>query len=175
MRASVLALDLASTMGFCEGMPGERPVSGSVRLGSPGASQGEIYDQFAQFLLPKLRAFRFGLIVAEAPVSPRYSKTNQKTTEMLLGLHAWQRGICHMTGHYNMKTESAQRVRKFLLGKMPAKGQAKVEVMAKVRALGFDPADDNEADAIALWLFTCNEVAPGQAMKIDPLFGRSGG
>ena len=174
VNGSIIFLDLARQTGFCEGVPGEKPTSGTVRLAPSGSEPKAVYAGMMEFLVPRLRAFKYGMVSFEAPFDPRHMKTNFNTARLLLGLPAIVEGVAHLTGHFNVREVRVDDVRKHLLGKRPAAGEAKKAVIARLRALGFDPADDNEADAIAGWLFVCAQVAPDRAPMTDPLFaGRS--
>ena len=174
MSGSIIFLDLARTTGWCEGVPGERPTSGTIRLAPSSAAAGEVYGGMIQFLAPRLQSFRYRVVSFEAPFDTRHMKTNFNTARLLLGLPAIAEGVCHLTGHHNVREVSVNDVRKYLLGTRPAKGEAKKAVIAKLNELGFDPKDDNEADAIAGWLYVCARVEPTKAMEVAPLLaGRS--
>ena len=54
-----------------------------------------------------------------------------------------------------------------------AKGEVKMMVQRKARSLGWlERADDDAADALALWSFQCSLIDPEQAIRISPLFRR---
>jgi hypothetical protein len=48
--------------------------------------------------------------------------------------------------------------------------QAKRETIGRCRALGIHVEDDNQADAIALWLFQCAQIRPQLGLRTSPLF-----
>lgn len=162
MNGGVLFLDLATTMGWCEGLPGERPVSGTKRLAPEGSQPAAVFGGMLDFLATRLTTFRYRMIVYEAPMDPRHMKTNVNTARILLGLPAMVEGVAHQTGHYSLREANVNDIRKALLGYIPRRakgdkpGAQKAPVIAELRARGFDPKDDNEADAIAGWLFACS-------------------
>lgn len=167
-------LDLARTTGWCEGVPGERPTSGTIRLAPADASPGHVYAGMIQFLAPRLQSFRYRAICYEAPFDPRHMKTNFNTARLLLSLPSIAEGVCILTGHHTIREVSVNDVRSFLLGNRPAKGEAKQAIIDRLRGLGYDPKDDNEADAIAGWHFACSILAPATATDITPLLARKG-
>lgn len=174
MRGGILFLDLATQMGFCEGEPGERPVSGSVRLAPEGSRPAAIFGGLLAFLGERMTAIRYRCVVFEAPMDPRHMKTNINTARMLIGLPAIAEAVAYQTGHYGIREASVHDVRKHLLGARPAKGEAKGAVIARLRSMGFDPVDDNEADAIAGWLYAAAVIAPARATETAPLLARKG-
>lgn len=170
MNGGILFLDIATTTGWAEGLPGDRPVSGKLRLAPEGSKPAAIFGGMLAFLGARLSAFRYRMIVYEAPMDPRHMKTNINTARVLLGLPAVVEAVAHQTGHHAIREANVHDVRKHLLGGRPAKGDAKREVIASLRGLGFDPADDNEADAIAGWLYAAAQVDPKAAPPTGPLF-----
>lgn len=172
MSGSVLFLDLATTTGFCEGIPGERPTSGKIRLAPEGSPAAAKQGGLLAFLGTRLTAFRYRAVVYEAPRDPRHmgNKTTMDTAMMLIGMTGVTEAVCHQTGHHRVMTADVHEVRKHLLGYRPDAGKAKIEVIRKLRSLGFNPADDNEADAIAGWLFATAKLEPRCATNTSPLF-----
>lgn len=169
---SVLFLDVATTMGFCEGAPGEKPVSGTIRLAPAGSAPPAIFGGMIAWLGTRLSASRYSHIVYESPMDPRHMKTNINTARILIGLPAIVEGIAYQTGHYRVSEVSVHDPRKFLLGHRPQKGEGKTKIMAHLRMAGYNPADDNESDAIAGWLYACAVIVPGPATMNASLFSR---
>lgn len=170
MNGGILFLDIATKTGWAEGLPGERPVSGTYRLAPEGAKPAAIFGGMLAFLGARLTAFRYRMIVYEAPMDPRHMTTNINTARVLLGLPAVVEAVAHQTGHHAIREASVHDVRKHLLGGRPPNGEAKAAVIAAVRGLGFDPTDDNEADAIAGWAYAVSLVDPRAALPTGPLF-----
>lgn len=150
----ILFLDIATRTGWCVGAPGAVPTSGTCRLGRTGAKDAEVFGAMLAWLGGLLTEARFARVIFEAPVGPgMVGKTNFSTMRRLNGLCAIAEAVCHQTQH-PVYQASAASVRKVVLGNGRPK-DAKAAVMAEIRARGFDPADDNEADAIAGWLYAC--------------------
>lgn len=155
MNGGILALDIASVMGWAEGLPGERPVSGSVRLGPPGSSHAERYGALLGWIGARLTTFSYRLVIFEAPLDPRWkgAMTNGNTTRLLIGLPAIVEAVAQQTGHggHRLREATSGDVRRHMLGCRPKAADAKQMVIAKVREMGFPTASHDEADAILLW------------------------
>lgn len=166
MTRSVLFLDLATTLGFAEGEPGERAISGSHRLAPAGSTPGRILSGYMDFLVPRVQTFRPARIVFE---SPFINKMNANTTRILWSLG----GITEMVGHrfgIPVMEANLNTIRKQILGFVPRGDGVKETIIAHVRSLGYEPADDNAADALLGWMFACSVLSPETALKTTPLF-----
>ena len=157
----ILFLDLARQMGWCEGEPGlAHPASGSIRLAPSEDGQTAAFVGLYDFLRDRLTTFRYQSIWYEAPLDPRWKgmATNPATTAMLFGLPAIVRVVAHKTRHFNVRSEKVGVIRRGVFGKSPVAAEAKGFVMDELAGRGFHPRDDNEADAIAGWLYACDYV-----------------
>jgi hypothetical protein len=168
---SVLFFDLASRFGWCEGEPGGTPIFGSERFAPEGSSPEAIGAGAVTWLVTRLSAFRPRTIAWEAPLDPRHmgKRTNIKTARTLLGLPFLIGGVAHKMGVYDLREASIADVRLYLLGRRPPRETAKQEVVARLRGLGFEPQDDNAADALAGWLYVTATMYPAEARDITPL------
>ena len=81
---SVLALDMARTLGWCAGRPGARPHSGSVTL--VGQSRAQVYAALLDYLDAAIALHQPARIVAEAPLSPQ-AQRSEDAALLLFGLH----------------------------------------------------------------------------------------
>lgn len=170
MSGSILFLDLARQTGWCEGAPGEAPQSGSHRLAPADASPAAVYAGLIDFLGQRLTTFRYRVVAFEAPLDVRHmQKTNINTARMLLGIAAIAEGVAYSTGHHRLFEAAVHDVRRHLLGFRPKGGEAKRAVIDRLKMLGFNPVDDNEADAIAGWLYACAIIDPQKAKMTLPL------
>lgn len=172
MSGSILCLDLATQMGFCEGEPGEKPTSGTVRLAPKGSSSAAVYGGLVDWLATRLTTFKYRMVVFEAPIDPRWQKQPRSaaTARLLLGLCGITEGICYQTGHFRVMEANVQDVRFHVLGVKPPSGQGKPMVMDRLRVLGHQFKDDNEADAIAVWLYATALADSRIAQMTHPMF-----
>ena len=174
MNAPIMALDLASTSGWAVGLPGQTPLSGSVRFASPGASHEAIFAKAAQWMNGALVAHAPGMIVWEAPLpaSFRRGTSNTNTTTLLFGLPAIVGAVAYLKGIYDLRKASTRDVRQHFIGQNPKGALGKKLVMRQCRAMGWNPIDDNESDALATWHFMCALIEPKLAIAPTPLFVR---
>jgi len=178
MTGPILALDLATNTGWCEGIPGEKPTFGSVRLAYSGGTNPEAYETLFKFMSDRFALTRYQMVIFEAPQSPSHmaGHSNAKTFRRLYGLVEMAEWVAHMHGYFGGRVREANvhDVRKNLLGARPPKGEAKKAVVGRLRGLGFDVKDDDAADAVAVWLYASALVDRKLAHATDPLFaGRS--
>jgi len=174
MSRAILFLDLARTTGWCEGEPNGTPISGTMRIAPDGSDSPAVFGGMLKWLATRLQAFRPRTIVYEAPFDPRHmSKTTFNTARMLLGLPAVVEATAYSCGVYDIREAHVNDIRRFLIGRTPKRQEAKAAVIEHLRGLGFDPADDNESDAIAGWLFACS-IADGRAgVRSTGLFAKT--
>lgn len=172
----ILFLDLASQMGWCEGEPGGTPRFGTERLAPEGSSHAATFAGMTKWLGRRLQAFKPRLIVYEAPIPPIHMKgrTNLSTTRVAFGLAAITESVAYLSGVYDIREAQIGDVRRFFLKRNPKSATAKTETIAQCRLLGFEPQDDNAADALAGWFFACSIVSPKTTFNSTPLFGRKG-
>ncbi len=145
---NVLALDLASTTGWCMGPLGARPRHGAITLRGvehvhrQAALRDWIEDQ------EKIGA-PFTAIVVEAAIIGAFS--SQEAERLTIALHGMVE-LWAYDAEVPFVAIAAGTVRKAILGRGTfPRGQAKPEVMRWCRAAGFEPRTDDAADAILLW------------------------
>lgn len=169
----ILCLDMATTTGFAHGAPGaERPFTGSIRFAPPGASHGEISAAMIRWLSDLLKVVEPASVWIEAPQSANRmaGRTTASTLRLLAGLPFAAEGVCHLFGVYSIWEAEASDVRRHFLQANPARDSAKRMTVAKCRALGWEVADDNAADAAALWSYASAKILPKTALRATPLF-----
>jgi hypothetical protein len=172
----ILALDLASRTGWACGFPDDaRPCAGSVRFARPGVSLGAIYAGCRQWLAdfvvadPNVR-----LIVFEAPMAPQHMAgfTTAHVIRILIGLCAVVEEFAYARG-YDVREAKVSDVREHFLGRNRLKRkEAKSSTIEACHRLGWSPADDNAADALALWHYQASIFDPKLALQTSPLFRR---
>jgi hypothetical protein len=166
----ILALDVASTVGWCRGPLRGRLAYGSHRLAPEGASDGAVGLGMIQWLGDQLRAFKPRLIVFEAPIAAgvMQGKTNARTLRRLAGLPFVVESVGEGFGVYDRREVAVADVRHYWLGKRNMPGaQAKRLVSEKMRALGYEPKDYDASDAIAVHRFMAAVIDP--TLRVEPL------
>jgi hypothetical protein len=174
MTTPVLALDLASRTGFCVGVPGDRkPLSGSIRFASAGASHEAIFAAAYQWTSGMVHEHKPSTVVWEAPMPTSFNRgsSNVNTTTLLYGLPAVIGAAAYRCGVYDIRKASTKDVRNHFIGSNPKRVQAKELTIRQCRVMGWPVADDNEADAIAVWSFMCSILEPKLAVLPTPMFG----
>lgn len=159
MTPVILALDLASKIGWALGKPGARPKHGAHQLPSTGDEIGRFAHAFDLWLSDTLTMHKPERVVFEGSVMPGIGKTTPMTVRKLTGLTWHTELVCHrrdvICNEANVST-----IKKFWAGSGNAK---KPDMIAAARAHGFSVGrDDNQADALALWHYTCERLWPGQ-------------
>jgi hypothetical protein len=168
----VMALDLATTTGWAVGPAGGKPVYGSQRLGSPGATSGEVFAAFLGWLVDAIQVHGPRVIVYEAPLPPSHmrGKTNVNTARRLMGLPAIAEAVAYRMRVPVILEATVSDVRQHFIGKRTLPGaEGKLAVKLRCQMLGYSPPDDNASDALALWDYTCanrnQKIAAQQAME----------
>ncbi len=158
-RGDILALDLATNTGWAEGDPDRAeagPHFGSLRLAPEGSDQAAIFGGLIKFLGQRLEAFRPRTVVFEAPELYRLKsgKATRRTIEVLFGLPAVASGVCSRYSIHDLQEATPNDVRGFFIGDRKLKREhAKAAVLAECRRRGWNVANDDEADACAMWAF----------------------
>jgi Holliday junction resolvasome RuvABC endonuclease subunit len=174
-RPLVLALDLATETGWALGRPGDlKPDSGTVRFASKGASHAAISGGALEWMIEFSKERACDEVVIEQEV--RKKKTWESSTDaddITRGLIFMARGVLFKRGVYRLTMAPVNTVRKFFLGDGSLeREQAKHRTVQRCTALGWEPADDNAADALAIWAWRCAMIDPLQGTNLTPLFGR---
>lgn len=148
---SLLTLDLATVTGWAVWRPdGNHPgvQSGTERLPKTGDDVGRFLCAYADWLMPFVELERPGRVVFEAPwIGPQ---TSQDVARKLLGLACMTEAVCHWQGIPAWEVNNAS-VRKHFIGKGRGdRRELKRLTMAACRERGWQPEDDNEADALAV-------------------------
>jgi crossover junction endodeoxyribonuclease RuvC len=145
----LLTLDLATVLGFTIGEVADRHFkSGYFRLPSTGDDIGRFAAAYHSWLKCQLDGGLVTEVVFEAPILPRH--TSLATIRKLSGLAWHTEFLCTSTGIACYEAH-LQSVKKAIGGHGRA---AKGDMIAAVRRYGYDVTEENEADAIAVRLYT---------------------
>jgi hypothetical protein len=170
----VLALDLATTAGFAYGVVGGVPFCGSHRFASKGASKPAIFGNALEWTIELLRECKPDVIAIEATLPTTFvrGRTSKNTNDVLVGLVAIVEAVAYVRGIYKINEHTVSQVRShFIDMNACAREEAKLYTIRKCRSLGWlEAADDDAADACALWSFQCSLIDARQALRVSPLF-----
>lgn len=153
------AFDLATCTGFAIGSSGGEPVYGAHKLPRTGRDYGHFGDAFAVWLRGMLDEHKIGLVVYETPILP--ATTNIETLKKLYSLGTVCEMVCRRANIDVMETDM-QTVRSHFIKVTrapkdvePKKRRAwmKARIIAECHARGWQPEDDNAADALSIWSF----------------------
>lgn len=180
----ILALDIATHVGWCQGAPGSAPQYGTADFTSKSGT-GEVCARFRFFLMDKVLALKPTLIAFESPYVPvprgpqivragtapaRAFKgpppMNPMVLRRLLAMVGLVEEIAFERAIKCRECVSGEFV-KFWTGKGSWGGRdAKKEAVMRVcRQRGFSPPDDNAGDALALWHYAEATIAPEIASR----------
>lgn len=170
----ILALDIATCTGWARGKVGEQPICGSIRFRNTPASRpfGDALEHFRQLLQAKPRP---DLVMIERmlPPSAFHGATGFKTFLLLAGLRGVVFSVIDRLGIENGEANVGDVRQHFISDRCAGRERAKRETVQRCRALGWQPADDNAGDALALWSYACSIIDPSLALKVVPLFNRN--
>ena len=168
--ARVLALDLASRCGVCDGIFGGTPKLSFVDFHREGDTDRDKFGRCLRWIARYLQDNRPDLLVIEAPV-PKYDSS------LVMGYRAIVLAFAFVKNVRATEVE-VKTWRKYALGNGNLKrATAKARCVELCRQLnwhvpltkGGDP-DHNAAEAGGLWLWGCATVNAKDAIRHEPLF-----
>lgn len=166
----VLALDLATHLGFAIGTP-ESGVTefGSHRLPKTGEDAGAFGYAFECWLDSTFSRVEPWMIFYEKP--SLFKKTTPITVLKLNGLAMITEVIAHKR-KIDCREVNVEDITTHFCGKgAPRRGDARKQNTVRVaKGRGFSVANDNEADAVALCDFALALIRPAHALEAAPLF-----
>ena len=172
----ILAIDLATTAGYARGKLGDAvPVCGSIAFGGRGRNLGDaVFSQALHWISDIVNdGPPPDIVIVEKMLPPEamQNRTSRAVRDRLAGLHGIVRAVAHRHGVGEISEASVGDVRAHFIGQRGLKRyDAKRAVISRCRQLGWDVANDNEADACALWSFACGLLDPSAALRTSPLF-----
>ena len=182
----ILALDIATTTGVCEGRSGEIPRMYTMRFGNPGDDHEEVFARALRWIAERLLVDRPDAIYVEAPVNPgafvgRYDEekgrvamtTNPETTIRLMGLWAIMAAAAKVKGIRYGRVH-VQTARKLFIGAGNLRGvEAKRRCFELCKLLGWDAHNRDESDSACVWNWGVAQVAPNLAPIVTPMMQAS--
>ena len=170
----IAALDLATKTGVAVGPLGGSPALWTLDLKSKSeakfhASRLMQIQGLAHRLIAE-HGVRF--IAIEKPFVATHN--NWETTLLTIGLTANVLSWAERKG-IPVDIFPSQTVAKHFTGSGKMKrDEKKAAILAECRARGWDPNDDNQADAAALWDLACCRISHTQAAATGPIFQHQG-
>lgn len=161
----ILGLDVSqSSTGYAYGEPGQRPVSGAVRLAPAGAMPEQAWREATRWTMEAINTFKPDVVAIEAPIaSTGGGFTDFRTQGLLWGLQAHIRTAVWVKTDRRAVLVSALSARKTLVGRgtFPS-GTAKLAVKARCIALGWADAATSfdRCDAMCVWAHLAADAAP---------------
>ncbi len=173
----LLSLDLATRLGFAYGdlLVGD-PVSGWHQLPSgtrENPNVGGFASAYNRFLRDMIEEARPDKIVMEEPMLAQADRGSPVTGLKLTGLCYHTEFVCDELGIDCRQVHTSTWKAAFVGGKV-SKKMKPYPVTRKCHERGFNLVkDNNEADAIGIWVYAAGKLAPKAALRFDPL-GRAG-
>jgi len=177
----IYALDLGVRTGWCKGRPGaEAPASGSVRLKDSDEDRAVAFAELLKFLNEEWSTDRPAMVVKERMFSLQASAERNNSEAMVrmhAGLHAVVEALClrfRIPFDRDRHEPADSTVRKHFIGRgrMGTRDETKAAVVRRCHVLNLmpgDSADDNRADAIAVWDWAASTYAR-RAASTERLF-----
>lgn len=188
----ILALDIATVTGVCEGRAGEAPIFYTEKFARPGDEHEDVFARGLTWIAERLQVSNPNAVFVEAPINPaafmgEYDEkkgrvamtTNPDTTIRLMCLWGILAAAVKVKSKYLVDAGKPpiiyRRVhvgtaRKAFIGVGNLKGaEAKRRAFEMCKALGWSPNNRDESDAAAVWNFGVAQLAPRLAPIITPM------
>ena len=168
MADRILALDPSDHLGFCHGEPDGKPIYG-VHVFPSGSSvtAGHMGVLLESFLIDIVKANDIKKVVFEKPIMPRITSF-EAMSKMLgkaivismasykLGIKAIPIDMATWRSGFGVPTQAPRSMpNKTSSDKSARRKWVKDQTIARCHMHGYDPKDDNAADAIGIWHHYC--------------------
>ena len=157
MPNGILALDLATAVGWAHWAPPDpAPTYGTLKLPDTGASMGGYLRALRLWFEPKVQELEPDWVMFEKPWVSR--KTTEAVAKKLMGLSGFVEEMCREQ-EIEVRACAVGSIRKHFIGRGNLKGDvAKAEVMQACKARGWNPANYDESDALAVLDYSLHEL-----------------
>lgn len=182
----IAAFDIATLTGCADGYSGGRPRSWSWALAKAGKSRPErlamLRDYADRYLMENRpdcvfyeKGLPLGALMAQVEKMGMQAAFRMGATDETIGFLRGAIGVLEASAAKakipHIEGLDVQAARRHLtgLGKFP-KGEGKDIVFDWCRRLGWNPANTDESDAMAIWSLGCGQMSPATAAMTTPLF-----
>ena len=163
----ILALDLSTHTGWCVGDSADRPTYGTKHLKTHGESIGPLAVEFHRWLRRLVEDEKPELIAFEAPILAKRTKLH--IIRMLTGL-AYHTEFMAEYLDVRCREVDLWTIKRFWTGNAKAE---KIDMVRAAQMYGYDPQDDNAADAIALWEYSVHRSTADGKLRMGALGARA--
>lgn len=168
MAKRLLALDLATELGWAKGSTDGIPEHGIFRL-PKGSDPAEFGKAYHRWLHPLLREYQPHIVTFEAPLTNAGGRTTGVTQYKLSGLCFYTETLCSLLG-IKPYLAPAGSWKKAICGTgKVSKKMTPYPPFVALAQRGFDVANNNEADALCIWLYALGCIDETEAARFDPL------
>lgn len=171
----VLGIDLATTYGWALGAPGQPQETGHGRFAAAAGNEGAVAFSCLRWANDFFVLNKPAVAFVEEPLliqnrGPNRRPENPATLKRLWGLSVVVQAVAYGRGLYDVRTVHADAVRRHFIGlKRGIPGdKAKALVQERCTQLGWAWATADEADALAVWAYGCEQVRPGSGHAFVP-------
>lgn len=179
---NILALDIASTTGVCEGRVGFAPRFYTMQFARRGDEHEDAFERALRWIAERLRVDKPDAIFVEAPINPAAFmgrvdpetgrlglSTNPDTTIRLMGLWAVLAAAAKVKG-VRYRRVNVNSARKAFIGAGNLKGaEAKRRCFEMCKTIGWAPENRDESDAGCVFYWGACQIAPNLAPVITPM------
>lgn len=170
----LLAFDLATSTGVAIGDARDAPLCHTERLGEAGRAHGARFSQAFHMASRLIKQHQPDLVAYEEPIASGVTGA-QERVQLAMGLRACLLAVCHMRG-VRAAGYHVSSVRKHFIGRGDFKrNDAKARTIARCRDFGWHVANDNEADACAVWEYARAMERLETTMPANGLFNEARG
>ncbi len=168
----LVTLDLATQVGWAR-LRGEEISYGSYLLPRTGDDIGRFLAPFHDWL--KMFAADADYVFFEAPYvsggGGGGKKTSQDTARKLFGLAAMTEYVCHVL-EVRCFEENIMEITKMFCGRCPRRSpEKKALTILTCKQMGWDPKNNDEADALALLYVTIRKLKLPLQLPVGGIFG----
>lgn len=160
----LIAFDLATYTGVAIGLVDGDPLCHTERLGETKASHAARFEQAFRMTRRLIDQHTPDTIVIELPIASGVKGAAQRV-QLAMGFRACVAAMANMK-RIRFAEYPVQSIRRHFIGQGNLKRDAaKGATIRRCQMIGWHVANDNEADAAALWSYARSKLAPKYQLK----------